>query len=174
MRIIVTLVPLMALSACGGGGGDAAAVVANNPPPVISPVVASMVVDSAGGTLAVTDASSPLAGTQVTIPAGALASPTKLTIAQVAGMAGVPANVAVARVGPSGIVFSSPVTITLPYSLQYMADNSSEADVHMSGDAEFSYRMYAEFYSPYVAGEHRFHIHTIVPAMPGPVTTRPP
>jgi len=124
MRIIVTLVPLMALSACGGGDGDAAAVVANNPPPVISPVVASMVVDSAGGSLAVTDPSSPLAGTQVTIPAGALSSPTMLTIAQVAGMAGLPANVAVARVGPSGIVFSSPVTITLPYSSQYMADNS--------------------------------------------------
>jgi hypothetical protein len=119
----VTLALLMALGACGSGGGDSGAVVATDPPPVIGPAVASMMVDSAGGTLAVTDPSSPLVGTQVTVPAGALSSPTMISIAQVSG-AGIPANVVVARFGPSGIVFSNPVTVTLPYSAQYLAANA--------------------------------------------------
>jgi hypothetical protein len=51
-------------------------------------------------------------------------------------------------------------------ALLYMAEHSSESDVHISGDAEFSYRLYTEFYAPYVPGNHHFHIHTIVPNMP--------
>ena len=51
-------------------------------------------------------------------------------------------------------------------ALQYMADHSSESDVHISGDAEFTYRLYTEFYSPYVPGDHQFLIHKIVPNMP--------
>lgn len=51
-------------------------------------------------------------------------------------------------------------------ALLYMAAHSSESDVHISGDAEFSYRLYTEFYGPYVPGDHRFLIHTIVPNMP--------
>ena len=82
-----------------------------------------MLMDSSGGTLTVTDASSPLAGAQVVIPAGALSNPTTITIASVSG-AGIPANVVVARLGPAGIVFSSPVTITVPYSTQYLTANS--------------------------------------------------
>ena len=47
---------LMALAACGsGGGGDSGAVVQHDPPPDVGPVVASMIVDSTGGTVAVTD-----------------------------------------------------------------------------------------------------------------------
>ncbi len=51
-------------------------------------------------------------------------------------------------------------------ALTYMAENSTGTDVNISGDAEFSYRLYTEFYAPYVPGEHHFHIHTIVPEMP--------
>src|SRR3954471_19937187 len=123
MRIIVTLGLLMALASCGSGSGGNSGAVVTNPPPVVGPLVASMMVDSAGGTLAVTDASSPLAGTQVMVPAGALASPTMITISSVSG-GGIPANLVVARLGPSGIAFSSPVTVTLPYSAQYLAANA--------------------------------------------------
>jgi hypothetical protein len=123
MRIIVTLALLMALAACGGGGAESGTAIQHDPPPDVGPVVASMMVDSAGGTLAVTDASSPLAGTQVVVPAGALSSPTLITIAPVSG-AGLPVNVVAARLGPSGIAFANPVTVTLPYSAQYLAANA--------------------------------------------------
>ncbi len=51
-------------------------------------------------------------------------------------------------------------------TLQYMAEHSTGADVNISGDAEFTYRLYTEFYAPYVPGERQFLIHTIVPEMP--------
>ncbi|HEY4309087.1 MAG TPA: glycosyltransferase family 39 protein [Pirellulales bacterium] len=51
-------------------------------------------------------------------------------------------------------------------ALAYMAEHSRGADVLMSGDAEFTYRLYTEFYGPYVPGDHDFHIITIVPEMP--------
>jgi len=123
MRVIATLALPMALAACGGGGADSGTPVKNDPPPVIGPVVASMMMDSAGGILAVTDASSPLAGTQVVVPADALSNPTMITIAPVSG-AGFPANVVAVRLGPSDIVLSNPVTVTLPYSAQYLAANA--------------------------------------------------
>jgi len=51
-------------------------------------------------------------------------------------------------------------------ALTYMAENSRGSDVHMSGDAEFSYPLYTEFYAPYVPGEHYYHFHKVVPQMP--------
>ena len=70
-----------------------------------------------------TDASSPIAGTQVVIPAGALSSPTRITISQVSGATGLPADVLVAELDPTGMVFSVPVSVTLRYSAQYLAAN---------------------------------------------------
>ncbi len=70
-----------------------------------------------------TDASSPIAGTQVVIPAGALSSPARITISQVSGATGLPADVLVVELGPTGTVFSVPASVTLHYSPQYLATN---------------------------------------------------
>jgi len=118
LRIIASCVALLALAACGGGGGGNSTISGTTPDSGVS-VVASQVIDSGGGTVAVTDASSPIAGTQVVIPAGALSSATRITIGQVSGATGLPADVLVAELGPTGTVFSVPVSVTLRYSAQY-------------------------------------------------------
>lgn len=108
-----------ALAACGGGvdsgagGGDGST----------TTVAARGVVGAGGGTVAVTDASSPIAGTQVAIPAGALSQPTTITISQVAGAGGVPGDVLVAELGPVGTGFSVPVNVTMRYAAQYPSNN---------------------------------------------------
>jgi hypothetical protein len=50
-------------------------------------------------------------------------------------------------------------------ALVYMAQNSSGTDIHVSGDAEFAYRLYTEFYSPYVPAGHRFFVDRLAPDM---------
>lgn len=87
-------------------------------------ILASKTIDATGGTLSVTDTSSPLAGTTVVIPAGALVSPTTITISQVTGGSGLPAGVLVVNLGPTGTVFSVPVTVTVTYLQQYLTDNN--------------------------------------------------
>jgi hypothetical protein len=107
------------LAACGGGGdSDAGGGGAST-----STVVASGVVGAGGGTVAVTDASSPIAGTCVVIPAGALTQTTTITINQVTGASGVPGDVLVAELGPAGTVFAVPVSMTVRYASQYLANN---------------------------------------------------
>lgn len=73
--------------------------------------------------MSVADQSSPLAGTQVVVPAGALSTPTLITIGYASSPTGFPADVLVAEVGPQGTGFSLPVTITMPYTAQYLATN---------------------------------------------------
>lgn len=108
-----------ALAACGGGGDTDAGGGGGS----TSTVAASGVVGAGGGTVAVTDASSPIAGTRVVIPAGALSQPTTITISQVTGAAGVPGDVLVAEVGPAGTVFAVPVAVTIRYAPQYLSSN---------------------------------------------------
>ncbi len=106
------------LAGCGvgtGGGGSAAETKAL--------VVKSQVIDSGGGTIAITDGSSAISGTQVVIPAGALSGPTTITIAQVIGAGGISGDVLVVELGPAGTVFSEPVSVTIKYSQQYLANH---------------------------------------------------
>ena len=120
-RFIAPCVAILLLAGCGGGGGDG-----GESSPTVSgttTVVTSQVIDSNGGTVAVTDQSSPIAGTQVVIPAGALSSATTITIGQVAGAGGAPADALVAELGPSGTLFAVPVSVTVRYSPQYLANN---------------------------------------------------
>jgi hypothetical protein len=105
-----------ALAACGGGGVDGAGGGAES----TSAVAASSVVSADGGIVAVTSSSSPIAGTQVAVPAGALSQPTTLTISQVVGAAGVPGDVLVVELGPAGTVFAQPVTVTIKVLPQYL------------------------------------------------------
>jgi hypothetical protein len=107
----VTLAP-----ACGGGGGGKG----HSP---TTAVVAQQTVDSAGGTVGVTDPSSELVGTQVDIPPGALSAPTDITISRVVSGGPYPADVLDFEFGPSGTVFTVPVTVTIKYLEQYLTDN---------------------------------------------------
>ena len=106
------------MAGCGGGGGGGGSSGGGSPT-----VVASKVIDASGGTLAVTDQSSPIAGTQVVIPAGALSGATTITISQVTGASGLAADALVAELGPTGTSFSVPVTVTIRYAPQYLANN---------------------------------------------------
>jgi hypothetical protein len=78
---------------------------------------AAVPINSSGGTVAVTSSSSPLAGTQVTIPVNALIINATITISQTDAPSGLPGQSAGPCVdfGPNGTQFSSPVEIALPY-----------------------------------------------------------
>ena len=120
-RTMLSFVALLALAACGGGGGNSTGI---GPHPAPGPnVIASQVIGPNGGSVSVTDQSSPLAGTRVVIPPGALSASTLITIGYASGSTGVPADVVVAEVGPRGMVFLLPVTVTMPYTAQYLANN---------------------------------------------------
>ncbi len=122
MRIVAACIAFSLLAGCGGGSEDGGG--ASSPAaPGTTTVVTSQVIGPSGGTLTVTDASSPIAGTQVVIPAGALSGATTITIGQVSGAGGVPADALVAELGPSGLQFATPVSITVRYSPQYLANN---------------------------------------------------
>jgi hypothetical protein len=120
LRILAAWLALSVLAACGSatedGGGAAGA------PPAQSTVVATQVIDSSGGTIAVTG-SSPIAGTQAVFPAGALSGATTITISQVTGAGGVPGDVLVVELGPAGTEFRTPVTVTIRVSQQYLANH---------------------------------------------------
>ena len=116
---------LLVLAACGGAG-DTNGTSPRPTPPVRGIIVASQVIDGGGGTVLVTNASSPLVGTQVAIPAGALSRPTTITISQVSSVSGVPADVLLAEVGPQGTVFAVPATVTMRYSPDYLASHGGD------------------------------------------------
>lgn len=99
----------------GGGGSESCTGTATT-------VIASQVIDSGGGTIAVTG-SSPLAGTQAVLPAGALSGATTITLSQVIGAGAIPCDVLVVELGPAGTVYSEPVSVTIKYSQQYLANN---------------------------------------------------
>lgn len=122
--IIAPWLTLLVLAACGGGAEEDVGGGGGKPPPGPVPtVLVSQVVDSNGGTVIVTDENSPLEGTEVVIPEGALAEPTTITISQVSGTGGIPGDVLVAAFGPADTVFSELVTVTVRYSPQYLSNN---------------------------------------------------
>lgn len=110
---------VVGLASCGSdGGGD------HRGPVVVVTQVASGVIDAAGGSVSVPLASaSPLAGTQVDIPAGALASSTDITISQVTGDTGFAADVLVTELGPVGTAFAVPASVGVKYDPDYLAAN---------------------------------------------------
>ena len=96
---------------------------------------------STGGTLTVTAAdSATYAGVSIKVPAGALAADTLLTVApgsaSIVPTGGIPAGLSV-ELGPSGILFSQGVLISLPYALPGSAQASELqiAGISSSGTA---------------------------------------
>ena len=112
MNIWIRRLSLLALisllrPACGGSGGGPGKILLASTP----------VSAAAGGTVAVTDPA--LTGTQVVIPAGALAADTTITIHQVPDK---DPDVLSFEFGPEGTTFSAPVTITVKYLDSYLAN----------------------------------------------------
>jgi hypothetical protein len=73
-----------------------------------------------GGTVAVTDTASPVAGASVEIPAGTLTEAKIITINQATAAVGLPPGLIDAgpsvEFGPAGTTFTEPVTLTIPYN----------------------------------------------------------
>lgn len=119
LRGTLALIVAALLPACGNSSPAPAGTAA----PATSVLLATQSVDASGGTVAITNPGSPAFGTQVIIPAGALAAPTTITIAQVISSTLGP-SVMEFDFGPSGTVFATPVTVTVRYSPQYLASLS--------------------------------------------------
>lgn len=85
-------------------------------PPPPSEVGAELMIDSRGGTVAITDPASPLFGASVHIPAGAVATPTRIQIREGSVPEGSSAVLAgpIVELLPSGTTFAQPVEIVLP------------------------------------------------------------
>ncbi|MGE5624706.1 MAG: hypothetical protein ACM3ZT_04075 [Bacillota bacterium] len=92
---------------------------------------ATKVIDSRGGVVEVTNAASPLYGSRVEIPAGALSGPTEISINRVSGNAGYPADVIVTDIEPHSAKLALPAYVTLKYSPQYLYDNGAEGAEHV-------------------------------------------
>jgi hypothetical protein len=124
---------LFSLAACGGGDGGDGPDRAGGPQQT---VVGSGNVGSAGGTVSVTDSSSPLFGTAVVVPADALATPTEVTISSLVAVPPAPGlqpSGPVAEFGPSGVEFRQPVAISLPATSSFSEEQSDLIYEYASG-----------------------------------------
>lgn len=86
-------------------------------------------IGTAGGSVLITDKSSEIYGTSVSVPPGALTSPTLITIVQEPNPPPMPTNLLssgpAVTFGPEGTNFSTPVTIAIPYEEQQGIDENS-------------------------------------------------
>jgi len=119
-RLFILALIALIRPACGGGGGGSGKVL----------LISQSVTAATGGTVVVADPA--FAGTQVDIPAGALAADTTITISQVPS--GDP-DVLKFEFGPDGTTFSAPVTVTVSYLASYLTNNgiSDPATLHVVG-----------------------------------------
>jgi hypothetical protein len=125
---ILSLIFLAFFSACGGGGGGDSGGGSSAAPPPASTPEASSTIGPAGGTLEITETSSPLYGVKVEIPGGALNSNTTITIS-LANPEPPSPNTAekvskTISLGPEGIIFNSPVSISIPYNQKNFDESS--------------------------------------------------
>jgi hypothetical protein len=144
---------LVLVCACGGGGGgggddgdddgnnptdaaltDAAdddAALADGPPP--DGAVASMMIGAAGGTLTTSD------GVVLSIPAGALAADTMITITYAGNGLGMNTVSNVYDLAPDGTQFAIPVALTIPYDPSRLTGlPEEELAVGWYGDGQFT------------------------------------
>src|SRR3972149_1993499 len=72
-----------------------------------------------GGTIEVTDTSSPIFGVRIEVPPGALSKETTITLSKAVNSPPFPSESkiegTVVNIGPSGTQFQIPVTVTIPY-----------------------------------------------------------
>ena len=80
----------------------------------------SSTIDTQGGTISVSDVSSPINGFKMVIPADALSSATTITVKTTSATIPLPQTVStlgsVIELLPEGLIFSKPISITVPYS----------------------------------------------------------
>ena len=142
---IAAILPI--LISCGGGGGGStpAAPAPSGSTPTTSPaatcgacstpirldgtvtqITGADLTQASGGVLVVSDPSSELSGTSVTIPAGSLPDDRTITVSSVSNSGLVPANVLVTEIGPSGTQLdpTQPASIMIKYDPQYLIDNN--------------------------------------------------
>ncbi|HUU01404.1 MAG TPA: Ig-like domain-containing protein [Myxococcota bacterium] len=126
----MNVIEAVAIDAAGNAGRDAVAIY--RPAEGEYPPSGFGVVGPEGGEVAANKPGDPFAGASIDIPAGALEDEHVITIE--AGM-GAPDIVGFVPVGPiyellpAGLQFSSPVTLTLPYSASAIPDWSSENQI---------------------------------------------
>ncbi|MBI5058090.1 MAG: hypothetical protein HZB61_15880 [Nitrospirae bacterium] len=100
------------------GGGDSNS--------VQTTIEASATIGASGGTVEVTDPSSPLHGVKVEIPAGALSTDTNISICIPEDEPNIPSYLkkvsAPVSLSPEGVLFTIPVTISFPYNSQIVTD----------------------------------------------------
>jgi hypothetical protein len=135
----VAAVPL-GLSACGGTSDPGGNNGGNDPDPTTTPVgtpngaVATQSIGAAGGTLTSTDGT-----VTITVPAGALATPTDITIQPVTPQS--PGAVGTAyRLGPEGVTFTTPVTLSFHYADDQILRSAPELLWVASQDAAGAWR----------------------------------
>jgi hypothetical protein len=94
------------------------------------------IVGTSGGSISVSDSSSPITGSFVEVPQGALTSDTVITITQDITAPAMASNFSkpgpAVDFGPSGLTFSNPVTIAIPYNPE--SDVSKLKLLSFSGD----------------------------------------
>ena len=135
---VMLFLVLFVLLGCGGGGGgggdgsfgSSSASNPSNPSDPISPpqpvgdLLGMKSVGADGGSIAVQNPGTPFDGIMLSVPAGALTSSAIITIS-IARNA--PSTEALNLVlGPDGLTFNTTVTLVLPYSAQFLADNGIE------------------------------------------------
>ena len=109
---------------------------------------ASTTIGAAGGSLQVTDPQSPLYGARLDVPSGALSADTQIELGLIATSPADDLDVAAGpaiHLGPSGTVFATPATLTLPYSPASIATGQSEETLTL------------EYYAPSLPLEGRGH-----------------
>jgi hypothetical protein len=91
-------------------------------------IVASSTIGTAGGNILVTDATSPLVGTQVVVPIGALTQDTLITISSVSPLPTIAPPFEIrgsfVDLGPAGLQFGIPASIALPSTSPDFTDRS--------------------------------------------------
>jgi hypothetical protein len=102
---LLCLFPLMLTCGGGGGGGGSNGGGGGGGPE------ASATIGPSGGTVEVTNTASPLYGVKIDIPPNALSQDTVITISKVE----IEAQGIAVRIGPSGTIFKTPATVTIPY-----------------------------------------------------------
>lgn len=110
-----TLVFAVIVSGCGNSGDRSASTPVEN-------IQASSTIGISGGTVLVADPNSPIHGTRVDIPPGAVSEDTTISIALPSAAAGRPLPGSLLSAGlqisfqPKDLQFSRPVSITIPYN----------------------------------------------------------
>lgn len=112
--ILLIVLPLLVMSivGCGGGGSNTSS---GN-----TALQASGTVGSTGGTIEVTDASNPLYGLKMEVPAGALNDTTSISIQPYNGTLPLPQGIVTSEtiisLSPEGLQFNKAISITIPYA----------------------------------------------------------